>query len=570
MNQRRIGVYICHCGGNISDYVDVEKVRDAVKNEEGVVLAKTSMFTCSDAAQQEIIDDINSEKLDGMVVASCSPKLHLYTFRGAAERAGLNPYMYVQVNLREQCSWVHRAEREHATEKGIHLVRAGIARCRNSEPLSSFRMETTPKVLVVGGGVAGLRSALALADLGLHVFVVEKTGQVGGWTAKWGRMFPHDKLGFEIIGKLKEQISGNENVTVFTNAEVVEKKGSIGNFAVKIKLPDNDSLQLNVGAIVVTTGFEVYQPAKGEYGYGEEGVLLLPEFRELIDKSDGAIMYNGRRVKDIVYIYCVGSRQNPNEGGKNLYCSRYCCTTTVHTALCAHKADPDIHQFHLYRDMRTYGQYELLYDEACAKGSAFLCYEPDKPPVVKRANGKLCVTVSDRLLSGEDVEIPADMVVLVVGMVPRKNEELIDVLKLPVGKDGFFNEIHPKLRPVETVVDGIFIAGTAQGPKNLPESVASALSAASKSAGLLMKGYVDLDPFIAEVDAEKCTWCGECVAACQYDAITKIAAGDKEVARIDSSLCKGGGACIPVCPQDAIDLKGYTDKQITATIDALA
>jgi heterodisulfide reductase subunit A len=220
--------------------------------------------------------------------------------------------------------------------------------------------------------------------------------------------------------------------------------------------------------------------------------------------------------------------------------------------------------------MRTYGQYELLYEEACSNGSAFLCYEPDKPPLVERVNGKMRVTVPDQLIAGETVEIESDLVVLVTGMVPKKNEKLIDVLKLPVGKDGFFNEIHPKLRPVETVVDGIYIAGAAQGPKNLPESVASALSAVSKSAGLLMKGYVDLDPFVTAVNPDLCTWCGECLAACQYGAIEKIAAGGREVARVDGNLCKGGGACVPVCPNDAIELKGYTDAQIKAAIDAFA
>jgi heterodisulfide reductase subunit A len=570
MSLKRIGVFICYCGGNISDSVDVEKVREAVSTEAGVALAKTSMFTCSDATQQEIIDDVRNEKLDGLVVASCSPKLHLHTFRSVAERSGLNPYQYVQVNLREQCSWVHRTEREQATEKAIHLVRGGIARCLQSEALSSLRIETTPKALVIGGGVAGLRSAAALSDLGLHVYLIEKEAYVGGWTGRWGKMFPHNRSGREIIGSLKEEIRKRENITVFTDAELMEKSGSVGNFNVKIQIHGRDEIQVNVGAILVTTGFEIYQPAPGEFGYGEDGVLLLPEFRELVDNSSGALLHNGRAVRNIVYIYCVGSRQNPDEGGQNLYCSRYCCSTAVHTALCAQNSDSDLRQYHIYRDMRTYGQYELLYEEACSKGSAFLCYTPDKPPLVERANGNLHVTVHDQLIAGENVEIAADIVVLVTGMVPRKNAKLVDVLKLPVSKDGFFNEIHPKLRPVETVVDGIYIAGAAQGPKNIPESVASALSAVSKSAGLLMKGYVDLDPFVAVVDSNLCTWCGECLAACQYGAVEKIPFEGREIARIDGNLCKGGGACLPVCPENAIDLKGYTDTQIKAVIEALA
>ncbi|MEJ2080025.1 MAG: 4Fe-4S binding protein, partial [Acidobacteriota bacterium] len=244
--------------------------------------------------------------------------------------------------------------------------------------------------------------------------------------------------------------------------------------------------------------------------------------------------------------------------------------TAVHTALCAVERSPDLHQFHLLRDRRTYGKYELLYEEACSRGSAFISYADDDPPSVSRANGRLSVAVQDQLLGGESIEIEADLVVLVTGMVPRQNDDLVGVLKLPVGRDGFFNEIHPKLRPVETVVEGVFIAGTAQGPKNLPESVASALSAASKCAGLLMKGYVDLEPFVAEVDAQRCTWCGECVDACPYGAIGPVLIEGRKVAQVDPSLCRGGGACVPVCPENAIDLAGYKDLQVRAMIEALA
>jgi heterodisulfide reductase subunit A len=579
MTDRRIGVYVCACGGNISDYVDVARVRDVVEREPGVAVAKTHMFTCSDASQQEIIEDIRNESLDGLVVASCSPKLHLFTFRAMADRAGLNRYQYVQVNLREQCSWAHRDDTALATEKATRLVRAGIAKARLTEPLSTMRIETTPRVLVIGAGVTGLRAALALSEVGLSVFLVERSSEVGGWTRKWGKMFPHQQRGSDIVAELSARVRRQENVILFTNAEVVERGGSVGKFAVKIRVDGSETISLVVGAIIVSTGFDVYRPSPGEFGYGQDGVMTLAEFKELVDHSPEELGRGGRGIKDVVYINCVGSRQAGGGEGTHSYCSRYCCATAVHTALCAREVTCGpgpakdcigFHQFHLFRDMRTYGKHEIPYEDACRKGCIFMKYDDEDPPKVERVDGRLRVTVNDQLLGGEEVEIDADLVVLVTGMVPRENSTLVDVLKLPVGVDGFFNEVHPKLRPVETVVDGELIAGTAQGPKTLPESVASGLSAAAKAAALLRKGYVDLEPFIAEVDTSRCVWCGECLAACPYGAVEKTSVEGREVARILPSLCKGAGACVPVCPEDAIEVAGYTDAQVKVMIDELA
>ena len=570
--KRRIGVYTCHCGGNISDYVDVEKVRNAVKDDQDVIVSKDVMFACSDATQQEMIDDIKSENLDGLVVASCSPKLHLQTFKAVAQRAGLNPYQYTQVNLREQCSWTHRNNMVAATEKGTKLVKAGIARTRLTEPMNNIRIETKPRALVIGAGISGLRAALALADLGLIVFIVEKEPEVGGWTKKWGKMFPNNRIGSETIASLLEQIKKREEITLFTGAELTEKGGTVGNFMVKVKLHNDDVLSLNVGAIIVATGFDSYEPFEGEYGYGLNGVVTLPKFKEMVDKSSGSLSFNGRPVKTLAYIYCVGSRQ-PEDGdieNPNLYCSRYCCSAAVHTAICVADVDPKIHQYHLYRDMRTYGKYELMFEKAGDNKSLFLRFDDESLPEVKETNGALVVKVNDALDGGEEIEIGVDLVVLVTGMVPRQNASLTNVLKIPIGLDGFYNEIHPKLRPVETVVDGVFISGTSQGPKTLAESVTSSLSAVAKSAALLMKGYVDLEPFIAEVNSDKCVWCGECEKACPYGAIEKVVCDDKEVATVIPALCKGGGVCTPVCPENAIELKGYSDLQIKSMIDALA
>jgi heterodisulfide reductase subunit A len=570
MNERRIGVFICYCGGNISDYVEVEKVRAAVEKEPGVVLAKTQMFACSDAAQDEMISDIKEENLDGIVVASCSPKLHLYTFRAMSVRAGLNPFRYTQSNIREQCSWAHRDNEPFATEKAIRIVRAGIAKARLSEPLATMRIETTPKVLVVGAGAAGLTASLTLADIGLPVFLVEKESEVGGWTCKWGDMFPQGN-GSNLIEGLLNKIKQREDITLFTQAELIERTGSVGDFKAKIRVADGSVISLEVGAIIVATGFDNYGPAEGELGYGEEGVLTLPEVKELLAKNDGPLTIDGQPVENIAYIYCVGSRQSKDSGLEhpNLYCSRYCCSTALHTALQIHERNPKVHQFHLYRDMRSYGKYELLYEEACRKGSMFLRFESEAPPEVLAEDRRHIVRAMGQLEGDEVLDIPVDLVVLVTGMVPRQNDALISVLKVPVGTDGFFNEIHPKLRPVETVMDGVFIVGASQGPKTLAESVASSLAGVSKSAALLKKGYVDLDPYIAAVNVEQCLWCGKCQEACPYGAIEKSVLDGREIASVIPSLCKGGGACVPVCPEDAIELTGFTSEEIMATIDAL-
>lgn len=570
---RRIGVYVCHCGGNISDYVDVEKVIAELKDDPEVVVAKTAMFTCSDASQQEIIQDVIDNELDGIVVASCSPKLHTFTFREVAKRAGLSPYQYTQVNIREQCSWTHTDDCSGATAKAAKLVKAGVGRTRLTVPLDPIVVETVPKAVVIGGGVAGLRSALALAEIGIAVFLVETEAELGGWAAGFGEMYPTGRDGRELVRRLEAKVRSHPDITVFTEAEVVGKSGSFGNYEVTIRVDraTGESLTVQAGSIIVATGFDTYPVRGGEFGYGMDGVITLPEFKKLVD-ADGPLEYRDRPVKKIVYIYCVGSRQDPDEvENPHEYCSRYCCTAAVHASLEVAAKPGRIYQFHLHRDIRTYGKYELLYDESLNKGSVYLKVPDGEPPVVERdpETGGLLVTTRDLLSDGEEVEIPADLVVLVTGMVPRANEELTKTLKLPVGKSGFYNEIHPKLRPVETVVDGVYICGTCQQPMNSSEAVASGLAAVTQSASILKRGFAELDPLVAMVDSDACTWCGMCLEVCPYSAPQQTETDGKAVAVIDKTACKGCGGCVPVCPKSAIDLEGYTNDQIRAMIDGL-
>jgi heterodisulfide reductase subunit A len=304
------------------------------------------------------------------------------------------------------------------------------------------------------------------------------------------------------------------------------------------------------------------------------GVVTLKEFRQMLEAGDGPLTYNGKPVRDVGFIYCVGSRQTQSDAcpEPNAHCSRFCCMATAFSGSLLHerekKSGQTINQYHLYRDVRTYGRLETVYSNARADGALFLRWDPKDPPRVEQRDGGLAIKVKDTLLGDEELEIGVDLVVLATGMTPRKNDSLNDVLKIPKSKDGFYNEIHIKLRPVETTIDGVCIAGTAQGPKNLAETVASSLAAVARTGALLKKGYVNLEPLVAKIDTTKCLWCGECVKACPYGAIERIVCGDKEVAMALESSCKGEGACVPICPHDAIVIEGYRDDQIVAMIDS--
>jgi heterodisulfide reductase subunit A2 len=566
--KKKIGVYVCHCGGNISDYVDIQQVKDAVKDEKGVFFVKNTLFACADSSQKEMVADILSNGLDAIVVASCSPKLHVPTFRGVAERAGLNPYNYIQVNIREQCSWAHSDVPKGATEKAVLLVKAGIARAYESEALISTKIPAINAVAVIGAGVGGMRSAIALADMGTEVYLIEKENSVGGQVRNWESLFTSTISGKELVASLQSEIKKRNNIKLFTNAELTEKKGSIGNFDIKVKT-GNESLSLHIGAFVINTGFSPYEPAKGEYNYGEsDNVITLSQFKELIDKPASELIYNGKRIKKIAYLYCVGSRQE--EEGGNKYCSRYCCTAAIHSAIQAKNKYKQITNLHFNRGIRTYGKQELLYEESSKNGDIYLQFSTDSIPQIVLKESKTFIKVKDILTAGKEMETEADLIVLVTGMVPRKNDNLINQLKIPVGRDGFFNEIHMKLRPVETVIDGVLIAGTCQSPKNILETMNSSMAAAAKANSLLTKGEMTLEPTLAKVNPASCTWCGKCSSACPFDAIGQTNYENRIVAKINLSNCKGCGMCTPVCPTDAIDLDGFTTAQIEGMIDALA
>ncbi|HQH23204.1 MAG TPA: CoB--CoM heterodisulfide reductase iron-sulfur subunit A family protein [Bacteroidales bacterium] len=639
---RKIGVYICHCGGNISDYVDVEKVKQAVVNDDGVFLAKTTMFACGDANQKEMVEDIRNNGLDGVIVASCSPKLHLLTFRAVSERAGLNKYNYVHANIREQVSWAHSDNKAGATDKAIQIVKSAIAKVRLAEPLMPFRFPAVKAVAIAGGGISGMRAALGLSDMGCPVYLIEKSPFFGGRTSQWDVLYTSGQTGGQMVSELYGELLKRENVKLLTGAEIISGSGNIGDFKLKVRvtpryvpencngdklnesiaacpveLPDEfnfnltkrkaiyrnhpgqfpqtavidmtsctrcgecekicpeidlsqeeEIIDINAGSVLVATGFDPYTPADGEFGYGlSDRVITLPEFKRLIELNDSGLVHKGRRVRKIAYIYCVGSRQPE---GDNKYCSRYCCTSVIHSAIQAKKKFGDITGYHFTRGIRTYGKQELLYAESLKGGEIYLQSYEDDPPVVEVNENSLKVRINDILTGIREVSVEPDLVVLVTGMVPRADNSVGALFKLPKGRDSFFNEIHMKLRPVETVIDGIIICGACQGPKNITESVNSALSAAVKSFSLVNRGELEMEPIVATIDEETCEWCGACYEACPFDAIRKTVKGTREIAEINNSVCKGCGICLPVCPVDAIELTAYSNREIESMIDALA
>lgn len=568
MKKKKIGVYICHCGGNISDYVDVEKVRQSVEGEDIVFLAKTTMFACSDTNQRDMVDDIKANDLDGVIVASCSPKLHQLTFRNVSIRADLNKYTYVHANIREQASWAHSDNKMGATEKAIHLVKAAIAKARYADALETNKIKATKAVAVIGAGVAGIKAAIALAEKNTDVILIEKAPEAGGRVAQWGSLFSTDETGRDMMKRLSSELSKHQNITLMTNTEVIENKGSVGNISLKVRTSNDIVTELNVGSVLMATGFDFYTPAEGEFGYAtSDKVITLPEFKQMIDTQSDKLTHKGKEVKNIAYIYCVGSRQTD---GENTYCSRNCCTSTIHAAVTAKQKFADINNYHFNRGLRTYGKQEILYADSLRSGDIYLQSYEDGLPTVITEGKKTIVKINDILTNGREIEVEADLVVLVTGMVPRSDNNTIGSLfKIPKGRDKFYNEVHMKLRPVETVIDGITIAGACQGPKNIAESVNSALSAATKSYSILSKGELETDPLVATIDLEKCTWCGACEAACPFDAILKVEKDGKTIAEINNTVCKGCGMCAPVCDPDAVNLIACSSKEIMSMIDAL-
>jgi heterodisulfide reductase subunit A len=549
----RIGVFVCHCGLNIAGVVDSRAVAKYAGTLPGVVYATDNLYTCSDDTQTKIENLISKKNLNRVVVAACTPRTHEPLFRQTCAKAGLNPYLFDMANIRDQCSWVHSQVPEDATEKSKDLVRMAVARAARLEPLQRSRVDVTKSAMIIGGGISGIQCSIDVARQGIDVYLVERDCDLGGQIKDLDHLFPTGKAASDMLKAKINQLDGLP-VTVLTGQSVEAIEGFVGNF--EVRLSDRE---LTVGAIVLATGASTLEPA-GRHGYGEySNVISSIDFEDRLRKAEGI-----KAGDNIVFVQCAGAREKEGYTG----CSRYCCQVSLKQALEATRKGARAAIIH--RDIRAFTRYgEDLYRDARLAGVDFL-RRAEESDISISGDGKARALTFGEATLLSDITLDCDLVVLAVPMVPSAGVEAVaDMLRVPLGGDGFFLERHVKLGPLETNTEGIFLCGCAQYPKDIPDSLAQASGVAAKVGALLAKSYVTLEPATAFVKRDLCRACGTCVEICEYHAPNLAEADGSQYALINEALCKGCGTCASHCPTGAIVAKHYTDNQIESMIDIL-
>jgi heterodisulfide reductase subunit A len=559
----RIGVFVCHCGANIGRVVNVPETVEYCRTLPNVVYAQEQLFSCATNCAKEITDMTQEKGLNRVIIAACSPRMLEPLFRDTVREAGLNQYYYEMANIREHCSWVHPKEKEEATEKAKDIIRMSVARACHLAPLQEIDLPVNKAALVVGGGIAGMTCALSIANQGHEVHLVERQKDLGGMARRI-----HTTLdGLDVQAYLRDlvhKVYQNPLVHVYTDATVTGAAGYVGNFATTVK-SERGNTEIKHGATVIAVGADVYRPA--EYLYGEDDrVMTHLELEEQINKGNEKVV----SAESVVMIQCVGCRNEDRN-----YCSRICCGESIKNALKLKEINPKMDIYILFRDMRTYGFSEDYYWEAADKDVKFIRYEPQDSLEVKAGESEegrpvLKVTAPDHIL-GMKLEIDADIVALAAAIIPPAgNKEVSRLFKVPLGTDGFFQEAHVKLRPVEFAADGVYLCGIAHYPKSISEAINQAYGAAGRVLTLLSHDTVIASGSVCEVDEKKCMGCGQCISACTYRAIEFRETRRGKKAVVNPVLCKGDGLCNAKCPTGAIQLKHFNDEEILAQIDVAA
>ena len=648
----RSGIYICHCGHNIADIVDIEKVAEQAQDLDSVVVARHHKFMCSQSGQELIKEDIRKLGLNRVVVAACSPAMHEVTFRSACQEAGLNPYLFEMANIREQCSWVTE-DKEQASDKARALISAATRRVIYHQPLEAKEVAINPNTLVVGGGIAGIQAALKIADSGNRVYLVEREPSIGGHMAQLDKTFPTLDCSACILTPRMTQVASHPHIELMTYSQVEEVTGYVGNFRVRVRkraryvdetkctacnicvekcpvkvdsefdaalakrraiyipfpqaVPNapvidrenctyfikgkcracekfcevgainfeqaDEVVEIEVGNIIVATGYEDFEPTPVEqYGYKRlDNVITAREFERMVNSTGptegNIVLKDGSRPQSIAIIHCVGSRdKNYHE-----YCSRVCCMSSIKFAHLVKEHLPEAEAYEFYIDIRSFGKaFEEFYKHVSEEGVNFIrgkVAQITDRAISDEEKGKLVVIGEDTLL-GNTVRVPVDMVILSTALEPRRDAEAVSRLfNISRSADGFFLEKHPKLDPVATTTDGIFIAGCAQGPKDIPDTVAQASAAAAEVLAMISQGKVTIEAATAIVDSRICSGCQVCRLVCPFSAVSFDE--EKEVCQVNEALCKGCGACVGGCPCDAVSLSHSTNEQIVAQMEGM-
>jgi heterodisulfide reductase subunit A len=547
----RIGVFVCHCGINIGGVVNVPDVVDYAKTLPNVIFADENLYTCSSDTQEQIKEKIHEHQLNRVVVASCTPRTHEALFQETIREAGLNRYLFEMANIRDQCSWVHMHEHAAATQKARDLVRIAVTKARLLQPIKTLPLPINHKGLILGGGVAGLNAALALADQGYETYLLEKEPELGGFA----RTLRYTLKGTNIpsyLTTLIEKVASHQRIQVLTGVTVDDILGYVGNFVTR--LTDNKGVKqsLEHGVTIVATGGEEFQPKTYLYHEDPRVITQSDLERRLEDQKNFS-------VTNVVMIQCVGSRSSDRP-----YCSRVCCREAIKNALRLKERSPEVNVYVLYRDIRTYGLAEQYYQLARAAGVLFIRYDDTHKPLVTRDtdNSQLNIVVHDMDLHSS-LMLQPDLLVLSTAITPAQdNESLSKMLKVPLNEDGWFLEAHAKLRPVDFATEGVFLCGLAHGPKTIKESISQAYAAVSRACTILSKETIEAGGIVAAVNEDRCIACANCEIVCEYSAIEVT----KAYAEVNPLLCKGCGTCAVECPAMAITMQHFTDDQVSAMI----